>query len=421
MAESTEKVDTIVAESEEKAIEKTEEETEEVVDGEVEEEEETPEKSAKANCCYVGNLSWGVTSEDLSAHMASTGCSVVKADVLRQNGNGRSKGCGLVEFASEEDASKAILTLNDTDLMGRSIFVREDREEKKSGAGRTKAVGSTNKGASPSAEAPAGGSGRRLYVGNLAYSVKWQTLKDFFRQAGNVVYAEVMTEANGRSKGCGIVEFETAEEAEEAKKLTDTELNGRGIFVREDRETPKPHGGSSGTSVYIGNLSYETSWQDLKDHMRAAGNVDKADIITGSDGRSRGCGVVIYQKPQEAARAIRELHNSTLNGRPIFVREDREQGGSGGGYRSNKSGKSKGCQLFVQNLSYDTTWRDLKDHFRQCGDVEHVDVLEYPDGRKKGCGTVRFYQAEDAKEALETLDGVELMGRDLAIKIDHKA
>lgn len=150
-------------------------------------------------------------------------------------------------------------------------------------------------------------------------------------------------------------------------------------------------------------------------------NVFQADIITGSDGRSRGCGVVIYQKPQEAARAIRELHNSTLNGRPIFVREDREQGGSGGGYRSNKSGKSKGCQLFVQNLSYDTTWRDLKDHFRQCGDVEHVDVLEYPDGRKKGCGTVRFYQAEDAKEALETLDGVELMGRDLAIKIDHKA
>ena len=203
MAESTEKVDTIVAESEEKAIEKTEEETEEVV----EEEEETPEKSAKANCCYVGNLSWGVTSEDLSAHMASTGCSVVKADVLRQNGNGRSKGCGLVEFASEEDASKAILTLNDTDLMGRSIFVREDREEKKSGAGRTKAVGSTSKGASPSAEAPAGGSGRRLYVGNLAYSVKWQTLKDFFRQAGNVVYAEVMTEANGRSKGCGIGKY----------------------------------------------------------------------------------------------------------------------------------------------------------------------------------------------------------------------
>jgi len=76
-----------------------------------------------------------------------------------------------------------------------------------------------------------------------------------------------------------IVEFETAEEAEEAKKLTDTELNGRGIFVREDRETPKPHGGSSGTSVYIGNLSYETSWQDLKDHMRAAGNVDKVSAF----------------------------------------------------------------------------------------------------------------------------------------------
>lgn len=40
--------------------------------------------------------------------------------------------------------------------------------------------------------------------------------------------------------------------------------------------------------------------------------------MSSDDGRSKGCGLVLYQKPQDAARAIRELQNSELHGRPIF-------------------------------------------------------------------------------------------------------
>lgn len=52
-----------------------------------------------------------------------------------------------------------------------------------------------------------------------------------------VVRADVMKDASGRSKGCGIVEYRTPVEAQEAiNTLLDTELKGRLIFVREDRE-----------------------------------------------------------------------------------------------------------------------------------------------------------------------------------------
>lgn len=137
----------------------------------------------------------------------------------------------------------------------------------------------------------------------------------------------------------------------------------------------------------------------------------------------------MYQHPRDAARAIRELQNSTLHGRPIFVREDREQGGrrSGGGYhreggeKAGGSSSGNGCQLFVGNLSYDTTWKELKDHFRQCGDVERVEVIEGPGGRKKGFGTVRFFNAKDAGNAIKRLDGVELQGRELKVRLDEKA
>ena len=46
--------------------------------------------------------------------------------------------------------------------------------------------------------------------------------------------------------------------------------------------------------------------------------------------------------------------------------------------------------------------------------------MEYPDGKKKGFGTVRFFKAEDAKDAIDRLNGVELQGRELEVRIDHK-
>jgi len=177
--------------------------------------------------------------------------------------------------------------------------------------------------------------------------------------------------------------------------------------------------------------------------MRKAGNVDQANVLQQEDGRSKGCGIVVFQNQRDAARAIRELQNSLLDGRPIFVREDREQGGGGGrgrgGGRNNRGGgggrggrgrgsfnadsgaTGPGTQLFVGNLSWDTNWKELKDHFTKCGEVEHADVAEGPDGKKKGFGTVRFANAKDAANAIEQMNGMELQGRDLQVRIDSKA
>ena len=43
----------------------------------------------------------------------------------------------------------------------------------------------------------------QVFVGNLPWDLTWQTLKDHFRAAGNVVHADVMTDAEGRSRGFG--------------------------------------------------------------------------------------------------------------------------------------------------------------------------------------------------------------------------
>ena len=50
--------------------------------------------------------------------------------------------------------------------------------------------------------------------------------------------------------------------------------------------------GGQGRRVFVSNLSYETQWKYLKDHMRQAGDVVRADIFEDEKGRSRGMGYV---------------------------------------------------------------------------------------------------------------------------------
>ena len=213
---------------------------------------------------------------------------------------------------------------------------------------------------------------------------------------------------------------------------------------------PPPPGG---TKVYVGNLSWETSWQDLKDHFRQAGEVLHADIMMGADGRSKGCGLVTFANPNDAVRAISTLHDSVLHSRSIFVREDREAalpglpapGGRGGGkgfdglpggslpppspQRNGGQGfgaavqisAEAGTKVFVGNLSFDTSWQDLKDHFRQAGEVLHADIMMGADGRSKGCGMVTYSSAREAAHAIQTLNQTTVGGRNIFVREDREA
>jgi len=167
---------------------------------------------------------------------------------------------------------------------------------------------------------------RRVYVGNLSYRTSWQNLKDHFKTIGTVLYADVLTDHRG-SKGCGIVEYENKEDAARAiSELTDTNLDGRKIFVREDRENTskaKPSSGGNPCQVFVGNLPYSTSWQDLKDLFRSAGNVRRADVLRDYQGRSKGCGLVLFETEEEANEAIKQYHDKEFNGRLLMVHEDK--------------------------------------------------------------------------------------------------
>ncbi|HMF17087.1 MAG TPA: RNA-binding protein [Gemmataceae bacterium] len=88
--------------------------------------------------------------------------------------------------------------------------------------------------------------GKKLYVGNLAYSVSDSDLQAMFAPHGSVQSAQVIMDRDtGRSKGFGFVEMSSDEEAQAAiAALNGQERDGRALTVNEAR--PKPEGGGRG-------------------------------------------------------------------------------------------------------------------------------------------------------------------------------
>lgn len=81
--------------------------------------------------------------------------------------------------------------------------------------------------------------------------------------------------------------------------------------------------GSSGAKVFVRNLPFSVKWQDLKDKFRDAGRIVRADVMTGEDGRSKGCGLVTFESSSDANRAVSLFNGSRMEGREIEVRIDR--------------------------------------------------------------------------------------------------
>ena len=91
-----------------------------------------------------------------------------------------------------------------------------------------------------------------------------------------------------------------------------------------------------GTKLYVGNLSYDATESDLRALFSQVGTVTSCDVIMDKyTNKARGFAFVQMSTQEEATKAIAELNNKDLQGRPLTVnearpREDRPRGGGGG-------------------------------------------------------------------------------------------
>jgi RNA recognition motif-containing protein len=97
--------------------------------------------------------------------------------------------------------------------------------------------------------------------------------------------------------------------------------------------------------LYVGNLSFNTTDQDLANLFADFGSVTSAQVVLDRDtGRSRGFGFVEMATEDEAQKAIGATNGKNVDGRPLTVNisRPRESSGGGGGYGGNRGGGGGG-------------------------------------------------------------------------------
>ena len=99
------------------------------------------------------------------------------------------------------------------------------------------------------------------------------------------------------------------------------------------------------TKLFVGNLDFKVTENELQDAFAAHGTVVEASLVTDREtGRPRGFGFVTMSSPEEAQKAIDALNGKELGGRALNVNiaRPREEGSGGGGRRGSGGGGRRG-------------------------------------------------------------------------------
>ncbi|KAK8630780.1 hypothetical protein V6N13_079556 [Hibiscus sabdariffa] len=165
-------------------------------------------------------------------------------------------------------------------------------------------------------------SSRTLYVGNLPGDVREREVEDLFYKYGPIAHIDLKIPP--RPPGYAFVEFEEARDAEDAIRGRDGyDFGGQRLRVelahggrgRSSSDRHSSHGGGRGRGpskrseyrVLVTGLPSSASWQDLKDHMRRAGDVCFSQVFRDGGGTT---GIVDYTNYDDMKYAIKKLDDS---------------------------------------------------------------------------------------------------------------
>uniref|UniRef100_A0A7E4V3K1 RRM domain-containing protein n=1 Tax=Panagrellus redivivus TaxID=6233 RepID=A0A7E4V3K1_PANRE len=180
-------------------------------------------------------------------------------------------------------------------------------------------------------------------------------------------------------------------------------------------------------TVFILQLARDTRPTDLEKFFGAVGNVRDVRIITDSrTGRSKGIAYVEFWEKESVSLAL-GLNKQRLLGAPLIIQhsgaERNRQAAQtlGGALGFSSSFNSTGpMNLIVENLHPDINNKMLLEIFDPFGKVTLCEVVKDKDRNSLGFAKLAFRNAEDAKKVLEQMNGYEIAGKPLRIKVEEK-
>ncbi|KAI0257104.1 splicing factor CC1-like protein [Lactifluus subvellereus] len=188
---------------------------------------------------------------------------------------------------------------------------------------------------------------------------------------------------------------------------------------------------SEARSVFVSQLAARLTARDLgyffEDKLGESTVLDARIVTDRLSRRSKGIGYVEFRSIDLVDKAL-SLSGTVVMGLPIMVQlteAERNRLHPGDGNLNLPPGVSaphgSAMQLYVGSLHFNLTESDIKQVFEPFGELEFVDLHKDPvTGRSKGYAFVQYKRAEDARMALEQMDGFELAGRTLRVNTVHE-
>jgi polyadenylate-binding protein len=343
---------------------------------------------------YVGDLEPDVTEAQLFDRFSTAG-QVLSIRVCRDQITKQSLGYAYVNFQQPADAERALDTMNFDNLGERPMRImwsQRDPALRKSGVGN-------------------------VFIKNLDKAIDNKALYDTFSTFGNILSCKIMTDEHSNSRGYGFVHFETHEAADQAiKNVNNMLLNDKKVYVgrfmtRNQRTEAYGSTNKRFTNVFVKNFGEGFDDQKMRDMFERFGEITSAVVAKGDDGKSKGHGFINFKDAISAENAVKEMHDSELNGKKLFVgrfqkkfervstlkkmHEEKKQ---------ERHNRYMGINLYIKNLDDTIDDERLRKEFVSFGTITSAKVMT-ENGRSKGFGFVCFSAPEEATKAVTDMNG----------------
>ncbi|KMP05184.1 polyadenylate-binding protein [Coccidioides immitis RMSCC 2394] len=236
------------------------------------------EMKANFTNVYVKNIDQDTTEEEFRDLFEKFG-EITSATLARDAESGKSRGFGFVNFTSHNNAAAAVEALNDKDFKGQKLYVgraqkkheREEELRKQYEAARIEKASKYQ--------------GVNLYIKNLSDDIDDEKLRELFSSYGTITSAKVMRDFAPES---------TSDSEKEAKK------DSKEPETKE--EEPKDEAGDNAEN------------KDNKENKAESKKSEKKPL-----GKSKGFGFVCFSSPDEASKAVTEMNQRMVHGKPLYV------------------------------------------------------------------------------------------------------
>ncbi|KAG9095542.1 Protein phosphatase PP2A regulatory subunit B [Ceratobasidium sp. UAMH 11750] len=359
---------------------------------------------------YVGELDPSVSEAMLFEIFNMIG-PVASIRVCRDAVTRRSLGYAYVNYLNSTDGERALDQLNYSIIKNRPcriMWSQRDPALRKTGQGN-------------------------IFIKNLDEAIDNKALHDTFAAFGNVLSCKVATDEAGNSRGYGFVHYETAESAETAiKAVNGMLLNDKQVFVghhisRKERQSKIDEQKAQFTNVYVKNLDLEITETEFREMFEPFGTITSAVLQTDAEGKSRGFGFVNYERHEDAEKAVNELNDKDIKGKPLYVgRAQKKAERVSELQRSHEQAKQErqskyaGVNLYVKNLDDDVDDDKLRAEFEAFGTITSCKVMRNERDISKGFGFVCFSTPDEATKAVTEMNNKMIGSKPLYVSLAQR-